>query len=228
MGYMDAAIYGSMGAGIGTLFNMGSSAFNWGLGNKSADRQKSAIRHLRRREYQDMVFSMKQAGLNPILAVGAAPGHSAAAMAPAGGPSVNVDIAGNRQAGVAEAKLPAENKLTTAKAMETEIAGVNRMFERANILQQYDLGRAEILSKVQGVKTNKALEALYGAQAIKEGASRGKLDAETNAINTFGPSGTSWPGMIRAALGGDFGKFISTAKEAAENKTGWNEWKGQD
>jgi len=88
---------GQIGSALGSGgIGFGGPAFQWGLANKSTNRYKSAVRHLRRREYQDMVFSMRKAGLNPMLATGAQPGHSA--MVSAGAP--NVDLAGAARVGL--------------------------------------------------------------------------------------------------------------------------------
>lgn len=63
---MWGAVAGAIG---GSLLQMG--------GNAAAAAQNAAItRSLRRTAYQDQMHSMRQAGLNPILAAGAQPGYS--------------------------------------------------------------------------------------------------------------------------------------------------------
>lgn len=55
-----------------------SKGLDFGLGLAASKMQAKTQRQLRREEYQDQVHSMKQAGLNPMLAAGIAPGHSSA------------------------------------------------------------------------------------------------------------------------------------------------------
>lgn len=122
-----ASYLGQAAAGIGTTgIGFAGPAFSWALGNKSANRYKSAVRHLRRREYQDMMFSMRKAGLNPILASGASPGHAQpmANSAPAA-----ADLAGAFSKGAQSwrdsEKLPSEiKKMTAEKIAKEEQAGL--------------------------------------------------------------------------------------------------------
>lgn len=76
------------GAALGAL----SKGIDFGFGAASAKMQYDMTRKLRRREYQDMMHSMKSAGLNPMLAMGATPGHSAAPSVDTGGAT---DLQGN-------------------------------------------------------------------------------------------------------------------------------------
>lgn len=176
---------GAQAAALESLNIFGGGGFQFGLGNKSANRYAAKVRHLRRREYQDMVFSMKQAGLNPMLASGATPGHSAPSVAPtpnmSSGGIGSAYAAGkhaeasNRQAGVAEAKMPAERSLL-------EVQAQNTLYQRANILQQYDDVKARIANQ-------ESATALNNASTLKVLAEKGFIDKnsaktvqETNKI----------------------------------------------
>jgi len=75
-----------LGAAAGAI---GKAGLDFGMGVAQSAYDYKLTRKLRRREYQDMVHSMKAAGLNPILATGATPGHSAVSMKP-----YDVDISG--------------------------------------------------------------------------------------------------------------------------------------
>lgn len=185
--------------GIGSLGGMPDS--------KARKNQIHDIRTLRRREYQDLVHSLKEAGLNPLLAVGASPGHASAQMLPpnlgASGSSGGVGsaVAANRSAGVAEGRLSSENAKNMASAGLMQEQAQNTLFGRAGLLQQYELNQAELDLKRQSNRTTFLLGEKYMQDAITSGASAKKLEADTHAIETFGPSGSTWPGMLRAFLG---------------------------
>lgn len=88
---------------VPSVSNLG---FNFAIYSKQRANYASQVRHLRRREYQDMMFSMRKAGLNPMLASGATPGHSAAMQGTlpggTGGAGVGTAMAALKQAETAE------------------------------------------------------------------------------------------------------------------------------
>lgn len=170
-----AGMLGAGAAGAGGGF--GSALMNWGLANKSANRYKSSVRHLRRREYQDMMFSMKKAGLNPILAYGGTPGHSASQMVQA----PNIDITGNATKGISTAneaaqvqgkvaKLDAEAKASAAQAQRTKGLITNDQWAVAT-------ADANIKNTNQATLTSAAQANLFRQEAIKSGASARQLEA---------------------------------------------------
>lgn len=174
-----------LAAGAGALFgSLSGGLMNWGFANKSAQNYKSSVRHLRRREYQDMMFSMKKAGLNPILASGATPGHSAAAMMQA----PQFDIAGSFQKGVSGASEAAQTGGKVAK-LEAERGHSAAQASRTKGLETNDqLARGAITSGIEKTQaetgTAKAVEALK-RQEIEESKARTKnLDAERPNIES--------------------------------------------
>lgn len=214
---------------VGNLFTMGQSAFNWGLGNKSADQYKSSVRHLRRREYQDMMFSMKKAGLNPILASGATPGHSASAMvgqgSGVGGQGLGSAVAANRQAGVSEKKAPSEIEKALNEAARTKGLITNDQWQRA-------LTDANIKNTNQGTLTGAAQADLYRQQAIKEGASAKEIAAREQNLRADLPNiqsgfgaGTA-RGIIRelerhGVTPTTVRKFLESAGTSAKDSYNW-------
>ena len=91
-----------LGAGIAAtgalMSSMSSTALNYGLNKKTAERAfeyNSALqsqqywnqRKLNRNAYQDAVFSMRNAGINPMLAIS----NGASAGSASGGGSVSVN-----------------------------------------------------------------------------------------------------------------------------------------
>lgn len=179
MAFPWAAIASGAGnAGIG----FAGPAFQWALGNKSANRYASKVRHLRRREYQDMVFSMKQAGLNPMLATGATPGHSAAQMVGVSAP----DIAGGA------AKL----SQATSTAKDVKRKADTAPYERNLLKDQSDLLQTQNVNAVltgENISANTAKVAeetvesrtrqdLNKQTAIREGASAKEIEAREAAI----------------------------------------------
>lgn len=204
---------------IPTLPDFAGAGMNWAVGGMAANRYKESVRHLRRREYQDMVYSMKKAGINPILASGATPGHSAGFMSAMGGggggsAGVGTAMAANRQAGVSEAKAPSEINLTTARQQSAQEERLNTIFGRANILQQYDETRARI-ENIHQQTYNSALEArLIEKKTGLTDAETNKLKSQQGMLEETGGYGTSFEGLIRQFLR----PLISSALEDARNQ----------
>lgn len=244
---MGGMNWGAWGADLGRGFldRLGSSMIdslwggitsgNWGGTSKERKNQIHDIRTLRRREYQDMVHSLTEAGLNPVLAVGASPGHASAQQVQqyvAGGGSLgsagqSSASAAHRQAGVSESKAPSEIGLNTGKTGLLGAQEQNAFAQLANILMQPDLTQANIDKIRQDTKTGIALETLYGEQAIKEGASASELRKRVEQYEKFGLPGTSFHSLVSQGIGNS-GKAIGDAiSNANENMNkGWN-WLGE-
>ncbi|WNK14754.1 MAG: DNA pilot protein [Microvirus sp.] len=134
-----------MGALEGIAGALGKGALDFGLGVATSAVNAKIARKLRRTEYQDMMHSMRQAGLNPMLASGATPGHSAVSMTqPA------VDLPGNINSAINAEKLPKEKALLDAKEAEASQA--------ANMHAAQEWGFIEAgLKAIQDVKLGKEL-----------------------------------------------------------------------
>jgi len=125
---------------IPQLPDFAGAGMNFAIGNMNRSRYASQVRHLRRREYQDMMYSMKAAGLNPMLASGATPGHSAA-FSPSQG-----QLGGSAGIGDALANISKANsakKMANAEAAKIDVERENRMYERARVLGEIDLIKSQ-------------------------------------------------------------------------------------
>lgn len=144
-----------------------------------AKRGEESARRLRRREHADMVFSLKRAGLNPILAAGASPGHSSAAVVrnTAGGGSAGV---GNAMIGQQQANTAATVAEAGVKKTETETA--NALYDRALKIAEYDQLKANTDNTKQGIQESAARTVLAQAQAEREGFSAKQIEAKTREI----------------------------------------------
>lgn len=204
---------------IPKLPDFAGAGLNYGVWRAQQKNYASQVRHLRRREYQDMMFSMKQAGLNPILAAGATPGHSAAMMGHGGmqneGAGVGSAVAANesarasnRQAGVAEVKAPAEvAKLTTGRFLDAAQIG-RIVLENAYTAESTRKVKAETDLALQESGTAAVKRYLMMRQAEKEGASARDIAAHV-AVNTGDPRAIA-------------GRMISSAQEADRQMGGWS------
>lgn len=178
---------------IPQLPDFGGAGLNYGVWRAQQKNYASQVRHLRRREYQDMMFSMRAAGLNPILASGATPGHAAGMMGSGGSQNGSANIgsavAANRQAGAAEsnanvARLKAPNEIATEYmrrfgiASEIEQRGSNIDLTKATTAKT----RADTELALQESGTAAIKRLLMQNQALKEGASARQLNAISNQV----------------------------------------------
>lgn len=162
---------GALG-GWGALIQRGTQwadrGFNYGMYRMQRDDYASQVRHLRRREYQDMMFSMKAAGLNPILAAGAAPGHSAAYMGHGVADGGGVDLAGAISAGMkaeaAQRQAGAAERGVKVKEVMTPYEVGNKMVERYYMAAQ--MGLTDATTAKTRAETELALQE-SGTAAIK-------------------------------------------------------------
>lgn len=220
---------------IPSLPDFAGKGLEWAVSSMARNRYASQVRHLRRREYQDMMFSMKQAGLNPILAAGASPGHSAAMMQQTGGGSgsagVGSAIAANRQAGVAETKAPSEIGLNTARSGTEAEEALNKAVIRTNLALQPALTNASI-AEIRA----RAEQARQGA--ISEATHRNLMEAQSSAARAAAAKAEREmppeqggaiqnPYQAGKRVGGQIaGDVSSTASQAAEVLRLWGNTMG--
>lgn len=195
-------------AGASMLGNLPSpsSLFmgQWAAG-QDTDRQKSMIRHLRRREYKDMMFSMKEAGLNPMLASGATPGHFSGATAMGGpgrplAPNAGQAFTSGSQAATAAKVGGTTAALQSAKAAHELDQRLNTIFQRAGVLQQFDLNRMNMRKTEAETRTQEALAAVYGKQAGLHSAHTLWLDQQRETLAKYGPPG-HWQDAFMKGIG---------------------------
>lgn len=188
--------------GLGTLWS-GITTGNWGGTSKERKNFIHDTRTLRRREYQDMMYSMRKAGLNPILASGATPGHSAASMIPtqmANLAGVSSAGAAHRQAGVAEEKVPSEIGYNSARTAHEREKMFNTVYGRATLLQQYDMVKAQI-KQVQQQTYNSALDAKLKTKAAEKlGVEIDNLKMGKEALRETGGYAPNLEGMMMKFL----------------------------
>lgn len=198
---MAGSMWDSMWGGITTG--------NWGGGtSKERKNQIHDIRTLRRREYQDMVHSLTEAGLNPVLALGASPGHATAQQVHSptvyqggiGGAPYASAAAKAREAGVKEDTAPSIIGRNRAQTGMIGVQTENALYDRANIIQQFKLDKATIDQIRQNTKTAAALEALHRQDAITKGASAREIDEKVRQYQNFGLPGQSWEGILRQIM----------------------------
>lgn len=210
--------FGAWGALIQRGQQWADKGIGWAIANKQRQQYISSVRHLRRREYQDMMFSMKEAGLNPILASGATPGHSAAFTAAVNQQSPGVDVAG------------AVSKVLSAKAQSkqadvAESVGLSgnelRSAQREGIGQSIALGRAQTAKTL--AETELALQEsgtaairriLMQRQAEHYGASARAMNADIPNISSGLKYGIQ--GQIGRGLRNFFGDSTAPPQSAAQ------------
>lgn len=164
---------------IPQLPDFAGMGLNWAIYKGQRNDYAQQVRHLRRREYQDMMFSMKKAGLNPMLASGATPGHSAAfsGHGVSGSPSAGVGTAtaANRAASAAMTQAESDKG---KKGAETDYW--KQMATNAQYDQNETIARTN--NFYSGAKLNEAktLEAL--GQTPLTTAQQAKVRAETDKI----------------------------------------------
>lgn len=229
---------GALG-GWGALIQRGTQwadrGADWATSMMARSRYASQVRHLRRREYQDMMFSMKEAGLNPILAAGGTPGHSAAMMAggnPSAGPGVDVSgaITKGMSAEAAERQAGAAERGVRVHEVKTPYEVQNMVMDAHQKAQ--DIGYTSASTAKTLAETNLAFEqsgeaamrkALLQRQAEKEGASAAKLREELFNVggdprNWFGRMMNSARGMSENTWSG-LGEGLYNALPSSPNKT---------
>lgn len=159
---------------IGGLIQRGQQwadrGVGWALYRKQRNDYAQQVRHLRRREYQDMMFSMKAAGLNPILASGAQPGHSAAF---SGAPQMNTQLIDTN----ASMEAPFKREALKAKGMESFARGRLSDQQSGLALDQRDLTKATTAFQIMSIDKLKDERALLQAQRLRELSQVGALDA---------------------------------------------------
>lgn len=164
---------------IPQLPDFAGAGMNWAISQWSRRNYASQVRHLRRREYQDMMFSMKRAGLNPMLASGATPGHSAAIMQNVTGSAPNAGIgsamAAHRVAGAKEKGTAAEVTLKGEQAQKVAA-------EKANAMLLGD----QVVAQTRNLEANSAKANAEAQAALKNAglidANTAKAAAETDRI----------------------------------------------
>lgn len=174
MGGLYAAAAG-IGGDIGGQF-LGSH-----LANAQMKRQYQFTKRLRRSAYQDTVFSLKEAGLNPILAAQQGPiGGGSISMGDRSGPALGT----NAMATAKEfAKLKPEIEKTKMGAEQAHSASelakqqaVNAQLQEQLITEQTRNTESDTAKKDQETATGMAQQELYKQEAIRQGASAKEIE----------------------------------------------------
>lgn len=169
----------------GAALGLASKGIDFGLGVASSKMQYDMTRKLRRREYQDMMFSMRKAGLNPMLAMGSSPGHSAIAPPSTGGPmDLQRDVASAQESSRRTKLNDYERDLLKAQR-EAAISGALKAdAERATAEATRDATVAEIQARVNSLNAGTAFTsgpntaATWGLAELR-GQEKGLVEART-------------------------------------------------
>lgn len=226
--------WGAIGAAAGgSALDIISGTINkgidFGFANKARSQYASQVRHLRRREYQDMMFSMRKAGLNPMLASGATPGHSAAMMTDIGGGfdhGPSTAIAANRQAGAAEGQVDVGKRNARVKEVMAPYEVGNLVADRylkagqiermalENRFTQQSTAESEARTKhaLEQATSEAIHRMLMTKEAEREGFSARKIEAETEQIRkNYNIPPWNLMGSDAHKVGEDIGKYIHSS-----------------
>ena len=136
----------------GALSSIGSKALDFGAGAAASAMQYKMTRKLRRREYQDMMHSMRHAGLNPILAAGATPGHSTIAAPDTGGPTdIQGNIASAQESSRRQNLNAAEKELIGAQTTSAKAMAEKATQDAAASKYLMEAERLKLLSEVRSL-----------------------------------------------------------------------------
>lgn len=214
---MDPVTAGLLGAAGGMAGNIVGKFADWGIGQLTTEDQIDAARELRRTAYQDMVWSLRKAGLNPALAFGASPSTAMPTAIQTGlvgsGSDMANAVTNATRAGFEEDRLPSEISLNSAKATLTREQQFNEVYRRAGIMQEVEKNDAWIKDVLQSARTGAAQELLYQKEAERNGASKAEIEERTRQYKNFGLPGQSWEGILRQF-------FTSEERKAASGP--WN------
>lgn len=156
----------------------------------SKDKRKGQYRlqiKARRAEYQDMMYSMKQAGLNPILASGATPGHMSVGTGESDVPAYVNSAVNTAKVGLDAYKANPEvdrnqssSSLARAQAANTAADTNNRLLSAPNIPVERDRlqADAEQMRTAAGLNRVKSTTEAKQQGFITENTARARVEKE--------------------------------------------------